>query len=174
MGEDNSIFRGRWGRWDKMIPGSPPKAKSAPEGAEASWGCFRAHASGPGFAQCYWGDQMPFLPRGAHITMGRCEWNTYFPFFFPSLTTLNLQNTFQIHPLLPSPSPPGVPAGISFAWAPADAPLQVPTFRSCQPSGREPYDQSSYHSFLCTEPSSGACHTKKSKFVPRSCSWLPH
>lgn len=85
-------------------------------------------------------------------------------------------STFKIHSRsipLPSPSLPGVPAGISFARAPADAPLQVPTFRSCQPSSREPYDQSSYHSFLCTEPSSGARHTKKSKFVPRSCSWLP-
>ena len=99
MGEDNSIFGGRWRRWDRMTSGSSPKAKAAPEGAEASWGCFRAHASGPGSAQCYWGVQLPFLPRGAHIAMGRCEWNTYFPFFFPSLTTLNLQNTFQIHPL---------------------------------------------------------------------------
>ena len=51
---------------------------------------------------------------------------------------------------------------IPFALAPADAPLQVPSSHSCQPSSwREPYEQPSDHSFLCTEPSSGAHYTHK-------------
>ena len=93
-----------------MTPGSSPKARAL-EGAERLLGDASgltpvdlAPLSVPEVTRCRSCLEELTSPWGGVN-------GAYFPFSFPYLATLNLQNTFQIHPLFPSPSPPGVPAG---------------------------------------------------------------